>query len=69
MIKIILNGRPHECKEGITIIDLLSDETCKKEVWGVAIAVNDSIVHREEWKKTKIKESDIVEIVYAVQGG
>ena len=36
---------------------------------GIAVAVNDSIVPRSEWRSRALRNGDRVEIVGAVQGG
>ncbi len=36
---------------------------------GIAVAINDDVVRRADWKGTTLREGDRVEIVGAVQGG
>jgi len=36
---------------------------------GVAVAVNGEVVSRSAWESTPLSESDLVEVLTAVQGG
>jgi sulfur carrier protein len=36
---------------------------------GVAVALNAEVVRRSEWSSTRIRDSDVIEIVTAVAGG
>jgi|TARA_B100001029_G_scaffold154388_1_gene138579 sulfur carrier protein len=39
------------------------------ESQNIAVAVNEQVIRRSEWKTTKIKNNDSVDIVRAVGGG
>ena len=47
----------------------LIDEVLGKKTKGVAIAVNNNVVPRNEWSDAKLKEKDDVMIIKATQGG
>lgn len=36
---------------------------------GIAVAVNDEVVTKNEWKDTRIKDHDRITIIQATQGG
>ncbi len=52
-----------------TIADLLVARMGDPRPPGVAVAVNDGVVPREEWPRWPVADGDVVEIVTAVQGG
>ncbi|MBN2418785.1 MAG: sulfur carrier protein ThiS [Deltaproteobacteria bacterium] len=53
---------------GNTLIDLLND--CGlKSVSGIAIAVNETVISRNNWKSCFLKEGDSVLIITPSQGG
>ncbi|MFK7899493.1 MAG: sulfur carrier protein ThiS [Cyclobacteriaceae bacterium] len=47
--------------------DLL--EEMRISLKGIAVAINNKVVSRFEWKKTQIKENDKITIIRATQGG
>lgn len=69
-MKLTVNGEPtqlevHTLKELIREYDMDSNDNEK----GMAVAVNDSVVPKEEWKEHKLEEHDRIEIIRATQGG
>lgn len=62
---IILNGSPRTVAETATVADL--DEV--REPRGTAVAVNGSVVPRDQHRLVPLHDGDVVEIVTAVQGG
>lgn len=70
-MKIVLNGETRDCAAG-SLMDLWREETGETGTappQGYAIALNGSLVPREAWKATELREDDRVEIVRAMQGG
>lgn len=69
-MKLIINGKEKILeldKKFISIRELLYQLNI--EYKNIAIAVNESIIHKEQWDEPIIKEGDQIEIVQAVQGG
>ena len=66
--RIRVNGEEMPYKEQ-TIYELLESMGVDPERQGIAVALNYEIVRREEWRTTKLKPGDVVEIVTAVSGG
>lgn len=66
-MQIILNGEQRKIAENINIKDLLND--LKIEQKSVAVAVNSSVVKREEWSGFKLNENDKVECLTFMGGG
>lgn len=68
---VVINGEVEPgVPAGISLIDLLNRRGIDpKEAAGVAVAVNEEVVSRNDWKDTMVGEGDRVEIVSATQGG
>ncbi len=68
-MNIKVNGEFQNLKESITLLDFVTGRLDGKEPRGIAVALNDTIIHRQKWQDTIVKENDTIEIVHAVQGG
>lgn len=68
-MKIILNGNEKDVNNGTNLLDLLSQSKISNDKQGVAVAINEDVISREEWKQIKLKQNDRIEIIQAVQGG
>ena len=68
-MKIILNGNEKDVNNGANLLDLLSQSKISNDKQGVAVAINEDVISREEWKQIKLKQNDRIEIIQAVQGG
>ncbi len=68
-MNIKVNGESQNVKESITLLDFVTGRLDGKEPKGIAVALNETIIHREKWQDTIVKENDAIEIVHAVQGG
>ena len=64
---IKLNGTNQSFSDNISVSELLED--IKLSLSSIAIAVNGNIISKNEYKKTKLKDMDTVEIVRPVGGG
>ena len=69
MPRISVNGEEREVNGDITIMDLLDLMGVKFREVGLAVAVNDEVVPKSEYKTRRVKEGDKVEIVQLVGGG
>jgi thiamine biosynthesis protein ThiS len=67
MISIVLNGREHQLGMEIPVGKLL--EQLDIPHVGTAVAVNSSIIPREQLHEHRIKNGDTVEIIRAIGGG
>ncbi len=67
MIKIVLNKKEIELKDNSTITMLI--ENMSIETTGIAIAVNNKVIRRNEWQNYILKNNDIVIVIKAVCGG
>lgn len=69
-IAITVNGEERTVPSGYPLTSLLEDaEVDPDEVRGVAVALNESVVRRQDWGDVTLAEGDTVEIVTAQQGG
>jgi thiamine biosynthesis protein ThiS len=66
-LRIRLNGDPHELEAELTILELL--ERLSIDYRRVAVEHNLTIVKRDRYSATTIREGDEVEIVNFVGGG
>ena len=64
---IIVNGEA-EPFEG-TVAALLQQRLDDPRPNGIAVAVNEEVVPRDDWPRRPLRDGDSVEIVTAVQGG
>jgi len=68
-VRIELNGRPAELPDQATVADAVSATGVEDEPRGVAVALDGEVVRRVEWRATRLREGQAVEVVRAVQGG
>lgn len=66
-MKVILNGEPKECPEGITIENLL--DLYKIDTNRVAVELNLRIIPRKELSALVLRDTDLLEVVTFVGGG
>jgi cysteine synthase A len=66
-MKVIINGNSEEAINGTNIATVLKGKNIRPEV--VAVELNDEIIEREKYEKTKLKDGDKMEIVYYMGGG
>lgn len=64
---ITVNGEPADFTG--TVADLLEERRGDRRPHGIAVAVGEDIVSREEWDRYRLTGGEDVEIVTAVQGG
>jgi sulfur carrier protein len=65
---IRLNGAPYRVA-GATLAQLLAEHAIDPAGPGIAIAINDAIVPRAEWRSAPLAAGDSVEIVKPHSGG
>ena len=68
-ITVYVNGQPHTLPEVPTLDALLRHLGRDPGMPGIAIALNDAIVRRNEWASTLAHDRDRVEVITASQGG
>lgn len=68
-MRLIVNGKPLEVEENISLLSLLERSGIKVAPVGIAVAVNEEIVPKSKYAEYRLKEGDRVEIVNIVGGG
>lgn len=69
-IPITVNGEKRTVPEEYPLTELLRDlEIDPEDTAGVAVAINESVVRRQDWDDVRLAEEDTVEVIQAQQGG
>ena len=64
-----VNQEVRQGDEGLTIADVVANETGEKDATGFAIALNQAVVPRSQWENRQVTDGDEIDILVAVQGG
>lgn len=67
MVTIVLNGEQKKIEDEVTLDRLLDLFSLPRQ--RVAIELNKEVVRREQWETTKLKDSDLIEVIHFVGGG
>jgi thiamine biosynthesis protein ThiS len=72
-IPITVNGDARTVPEGYPLTALLRDLEIDpdddQETSGVAVAMNESVVRRQDWEDVRLAENDTIEVIRAQPGG
>lgn len=66
-MKIEVNGELKEFENQTNLKSIV--DTLVSNTKGIAVAVNNSVVHKIEWSETSLQENDKVLLIKATQGG
>ncbi len=66
-MKIIVNGKPIEVADGLTLEGLLGQLNIRREY--TAVALNREVARKAQYAETVLREGDRVEIVHPMGGG
>ncbi|MEG1211701.1 MAG: sulfur carrier protein ThiS [Leclercia sp.] len=66
-MRILFNDEPMQCSEGLTIAALLNQLRQLKP--GVALALNQQILPREQWDRQQVREGDQILLFQVIAGG
>ena len=64
---ISVNNKQKDIQDTISLENLLESIDISSK--GIAIALNDMVISKKDWKATFLKEKDQVTIIQATQGG
>lgn len=67
MSRLVVNGVATTAPDGATVASLVG--ALGHDQRGIAVAVNDEVVPRSLWERTRLLEGDRVEILTVAQGG
>ncbi len=68
-MRVVLNGEPHDLRDGATVVDAVEASGAPESHDGVAVAVEGEVVPRSRWSEYALADGQVVEILQAVQGG
>ena len=64
---ITINGKTETFQDDIRVSDLLASRKIRTEM--VAVELNDTVLARDRYPETRLKEGDKVEFLYYMGGG
>ncbi len=67
-MKIFVNNQPIQTEEQTSLFSLVLSQVGENSK-GLAVAVNEEVVPKNEWEKTMLNQHDQVLIIKATQGG
>jgi len=68
-MRIKVNGNWQDLPESPSLQEILATQGISPEQGGIAVAVNLSVVPRDQWIAYKLTDGDEIEVVSARQGG
>lgn len=66
---VTVNGEHRQVSADENLLDVLGSMNIDRDARGVAVAVNDEVLRREEWGSVALNHGDRIEVVTAQQGG
>jgi len=67
VVQVILNGEPRRVADGICVGELIRELGLGER--RIAVELNQSIVPRETYAQSRLREGDVIEIVHFIGGG
>lgn len=67
-MQLIINGETHNFAPDTTIQEILEELKVRRD-HGLAVALNNTVLSKSQFRKTRVNEGDSVEIIHAVAGG
>jgi len=67
LVQIWLNGEPREIADNAPLAELMAPRGAA--ACGVAVALNERVIHRREWPRTLLQAGDRVSVFALVCGG
>jgi sulfur carrier protein len=67
-MKIFINGTEKEIEEQSSLFWLVKQDVGDNQN-GIAVAVNEKVIPKNDWTNFLLKEKDIVLVIQATQGG
>lgn len=69
-IRVTVNGEDRTVPDDYPLTEILRDlEIDPADATGVAVAINESVIRRQDWEDVMLSEEDEVEVIQAQQGG
>lgn len=67
-MNIMINAKPYQMEEFSNLINVLEKAKVINR-FGIAIAVNNTVIPKTEWEKFVLKDKDNIVIINAISGG
>ncbi len=67
-MEIIFNNTTKQIKDSATVLHLVQ-QLLGEKLKGIAVAVNENIIPKNEWDKVVLQQKDQVLVIKATQGG
>ncbi len=67
-MNIIINNQSHDFQHGIKLADAIQTLDLKNHK-GIAIAINNEVIPKQNWSSHELKDQDNIIIITATQGG
>jgi sulfur carrier protein len=67
MISVTLNGKPRSIEAEVALPELLTQLEIDER--RIAVAINDEIVPKNQYKNITVRDGDVIEVVRMVGGG
>ncbi len=67
MITVHVNDTPIKIDDHFNVVELL--EKIDSKIDGIAVAINNSIIFKDNWETQLFRDNDTVLIIQATQGG
>ena len=68
-MNVLVNGISRELTAPCSLSQLIKTVSGEESPSGVAVALNSSLILRDQWYSTPLSEGDHIEILQAVAGG
>lgn len=69
-IPVTVNGEERTVPDDYSLTEVLRDlEIDPEDATGVAVALNESVIRRQDWDDVTLSEEDTIEVIQAQQGG
>lgn len=67
MAQVTVNGKREELAQATPLVAYMESRQVKQRM--VAVGINGTVVHRDQWPEVVLREGDVVDIVQMVGGG
>ncbi|MDP6380618.1 MAG: sulfur carrier protein ThiS [Phycisphaerae bacterium] len=67
-MKLVINGKDVELRDGLTVAELLKEHKVRMPDM-VSVELNGTILERDSFASTVVKDGDQVEFIYFMGGG
>ncbi|HEY6162758.1 MAG TPA: sulfur carrier protein ThiS [Bacteroidia bacterium] len=67
-MNVFVNNKLFDCESAVTVEQVLQ-KTALSDTRGVAVAVNNVVIPKNDWNNFPLKENDRLVVIKATQGG